>query len=97
MFTRALLVGNDLVEIPPGETHHAFVDRNGVDGVRVRLRGDRVSVNTGLLAAPAEFPAVFGRPDADRESLMAQAEAWVQNHPALRSRLSGRLEVDWYQ
>lgn len=95
MYTRAMLIGGDLVEVPDA-SHAAFVERTNQDGVRLRLHADGIAVNLAAVVAPEMSPAAVPDPAADRETMIQQIEDWLRACPSLRDRYPSGCRICWY-
>ena len=95
MFTRAMLIGDDLVEVPD-HSHAAFIMRTGRDGLRLRLYPEGIAVNLAALVAPEVFPAAVPDPATDRETMIQQIKAWLRACPPVRARYPAGCQISWY-
>jgi hypothetical protein len=95
-FSRSVLIGDILHDIPSHETHAGFCRRVGLEEngiVRLRIARGRVSISLELAASS---DTAGNDRDFCWASLLEEAEERVRSHQGVRDRAGMNFVIDWY-
>jgi hypothetical protein len=98
---RALATRDDICIWQSVSLHHGgFVAQTGIDGVRIRLGRNVVSLNQETAAFPENFPQVYPDTDVaqtlDVDARREIAARWVRENRRLRDIYEKVFAVEWY-
>jgi hypothetical protein len=98
---RALVTASDLWAWQSISLSNAgFVRQAGIDGVRVRLSGDVVSLNHETIAFPTHFSWIFPDPVVTQalnvDDRRITAARWLRENPRIRHLYPNAFRLMWY-